>query len=148
MNKKLIVALCVATVAVGAFAKPHGGGPGHGRAHAPVHRRMPAPPRAHHHHKHSVWGRGGQNFWPGFVGGVVGGMIVEATTGPHVVHETVVVQQQPAAVVVQPAPVVVQQTATTERVWVEGRYVDQVEPNGTVVRVWQPGHYETRTVIY
>ena len=66
-------------------------------------------------------------------------MIVEATTGPRVVHETVVVQS---------APVVVQQTATTERVWVEGRYVDQVEPNGTVVRVWQPGHYETRTVIY
>lgn len=148
MNKKLIVALCVATVAVGAFAKPHGGGPRPGRVHAPMHRRMPAPPHAHHHHKHSVWGRGGQNFWPGFVGGVVGGMIVEATTGPHVVHETIVVQQQPAAVVVQPAPVVVQQTATTERVWVEGRYVDQVEPNGTVVRVWQPGHYETRTVIY
>lgn len=148
MNKKLIVALCVATVAVGAFAKPHGCGPRPGRPHAPMHRRMPAPPHAHHHHKHSVWGRGGQNFWPGFVGGVVGGMIVEATTGPHVVHETVVVQQQPAAVVVQPAPVVVQQTTTTERVWVEGRYVDQVEPNGTVVRVWQPGHYETRTVIY
>lgn len=147
MNKKLIVALCVATVAVGAFAKPHGG-PRHGHGPAPVHRRVHVPPHAHHHHKHSAWGRGGQNFWPGFVGGIVGGMIVEATAGPSVVHKTVVVQQQPAAVVVHPAPVVVQQTATTERIWVEGCYVDQVQPNGTIVRIWQPGHYETRTVVY
>ena len=68
-------------------------------------------------------------------------MIVEATTGPHVVRETVVVQPQPTTIVVQ-------QTTTTERVWVEGRYVDQVQSNGTIVRVWQPGHYETRTVVY
>ena len=138
MNKKLIVALCVATVAVGAFAKPHGG-PRHGHGPAPVHRRVHVPPHAHHHHKHSAWGRGGQNFWPGFVGGIVGGMIVEATAGPSVVHETVVVQQQ---------PVVVQQPVTqVQNVWVEGRYVDQVQPNGAVVRVWSPGHYEQRTVV-
>ena len=145
MNKKLIVALCVATVAVGAFAKPHGGLKPVRRP-APVHHRAPAP-HAHHHHSHSVWGRGGPHFWPGFLGGVVGGVLVDATVGPRVVSETVVVQQ-PATVVVQPAPVVVQQTTTTQRVWIEGRYVDQVQPNGTVVRVWQPGHYETITVAY
>jgi hypothetical protein len=25
-------------------------------------------------------------------------------------------------------------------------HVDQVQANGTVIRVWQPGHYEQRTV--
>ena len=35
----------------------------------------------------------------------------------------------------------------TQNVWVEGRYVDQVQPNGTVLRVWQPGHYEQRQVL-
>ena len=37
---------------------------------------------------------------------------------------------------------------STQDVWVESRYVDQVPPNGTVLRVWQPGHYETRQVVY
>ena len=77
---------------------------------------------------------------------MVGGAIVEATAGPEVVHETVIVQQP--VVVHESAPVVVTQTTTTQRVWVDGRYVDQIQPNGTVVRVWQPGHYETRTVVY
>ena len=48
--------------------------------------------------------------------------------------------QQP--VVVQQQPVVVQ--TVQRQVWVPGRYVDQIQPNGTVVRVWQPGHYEVR----
>ena len=43
-----------------------------------------------------------------------------------------------AAVVQQTAP----QVATA--VWVEGRYIDQVQSNGSVVRVWNPGRYETR----
>ena len=34
----------------------------------------------------------------------------------------------------------------TQNVWVEGRYVDTVQPNGTVLRTWQPGHYEQRTI--
>jgi hypothetical protein len=38
-------------------------------------------------------------------------------------------------------PVVVRQPV---QVWVEGRYVDQVQPNGVVLRTWVPGHYETR----
>jgi len=49
---------------------------------------------------------------------------------------------------VQPAPVVVEGAVTTvQTVWVEGRYVDQVQPDGTIVRVWVPGHYEQRTVL-
>ena len=43
-----------------------------------------------------------------------------------------------SAAIQQVAP----QAATT--VWVEGRYIDQVQPNGSVTRVWNPGHYETR----
>jgi len=35
----------------------------------------------------------------------------------------------------------------TQNVWVEGRYVDAVQANGTVVRTWSPGHYEQRTVV-
>ena len=117
------------------------------------------------HHYHGChggwWGRGGCHFWPGFVGGAVGAAIGTALTRPYytdtvvvqptttVVQQPVVVQQpapvvvqQPAPVVVQqPAPVVVQQPTT---VWVEGRYVDQVQANGSTVRVWQPGHYEQR----
>ena len=57
-------------------------------------------------------------------------------------------------VVAAPAPVVVTTPAVvttpvyqTQNVWVEGRYVDQVQPNGTVLRVWQPGHYEQRQVL-
>jgi len=34
----------------------------------------------------------------------------------------------------------------TQNVWVEGRYVDTVQPNGAILRTWQPGHYEQRTV--
>ena len=35
----------------------------------------------------------------------------------------------------------------TQNVWVEGRYVDQVQANGSTVRIWQPGHYEQQTVV-
>ena len=46
-------------------------------------------------------------------------------------------------VVQQPAQPVYQ----VQNVWVAGRYVDQVQSNGTVVRVWQPGHYEQQKVL-
>ena len=76
------------------------------------------------------------------------GLITAAVTTPRtttvVTPAPVVVQ--PAPVVVQPAPVVVQPVYQTQNVWVEGRYVDTVQPNGAVVRTWQPGHYEQRTV--
>ena len=44
-------------------------------------------------------------------------------------------------------PVVQQPVTQVQNVWVDGRYIDQVQANGTVVRVWQPGHYEQRTVV-
>ena len=94
----------------------------------------------HHHHHHSFWGRGGRHFWPGFVGGVVGGVLYDTVVTPAPVVVT-------TPTVVTTTPVVATTVSTVQNVWVEGRYVDQVQANGTVVRVWQPGHYEQRTVV-
>ncbi len=110
---------------------------------------------AHHHHHH----RGtGFAIGAGILGaGLLASTIYDAThprpyVAPVVVAPTPapVVVQQPAPVVVQqPAPVVVQQPAghyetQVQNVWVEGQYIDQTTPQGTVVRTWQPGHYEQR----
>ena len=116
--------------------------------------RPPCPPvpASHHHHHHH--GSGGA-IAAGIVGGaLLGGLVASAvstpapavvTPAPVVVTPAPVVVQQP--VVVQSAPVVVQQPVyQTQNVWVEGRYVDTVQPNGTVLRSWQPGHYEQRTI--
>ncbi len=151
MNKKTLLVVAVATV-LGAgtcFARP---GPGGGRPGG--HRPPPARHHGgghhgggHHHRGGSFWGRGGRNFLPGFIGGVVGGALIGNRT-TYVNTSPVVVT--PAPVVVSPAPVVVPAPTpvyTTQNVWVEGRYIDQVQPNGTVIRVWQPGHYEQRQVI-
>ena len=136
MNKKLIIMLGVATMMVGgAFA--HGWHGHHGWHPRPVY---------HHHYHGGYWGRGGCHFWPGFVGGVIGGAITSTIIAPR---ETVVVQPTPTVVT---QPVVVQQPVVTQpvvvqqpqQVWIEGRYVDQVQANGSTVRVWQPGHYEVR----
>ena len=136
MNKKLIIMLGVATMMVGgAFA--HGWHGYHGWHPRPVY---------HHHYHGGYWGRGGCHFWPGFVGGVIGGAITSTIIAPR---ETVVVQPTPTVVT---QPVVVQQPVVTQpvvvqqpqQVWVEGRYVDQVQANGSTVRVWQHGHYEQR----
>lgn len=144
MNKmKVLVLVGVAAVATGAFARPHGG-----PRPAPHFR----PPVVHHHPRSGFWGHGGRNFWPGFVGGVVGsvvgGTIVDTVIAPRTtIVTTPAVVTQP--VVVQPSPVVVTAPApvtTVQNVWVEGRYIDQVQANGAVVRVWQPGHYEQRMV--
>ena len=148
MNRKIVIALCtVGLMAGGAFAYPHHGW--HGGYHH--HHGWGPRPHYHHHHCHGgYWGPGGRYFWPGFVGGVIGGAvastIVDASPTvvvqqPAVVTQPVVVQQPAPVVVQQPAPVVVQQP---QQVWVEGRYVDQVQANGSTVRVWQPGHYEVR----
>ena len=148
--KKMLVAVAVLTVSFGAFAHGHHGGFHHGWGGP--------------HHHHSYWGRGGCHFWPGFVGGMVGGAVYSAAAYPYY-SRTVVVQ--PATTVVTPAvvaaptvvaqpvvaapaavaPVAAAPVAQTQNVWVEGRYVDQVQANGSVVRVWQPGHYEQQTVI-
>jgi hypothetical protein len=31
-----------------------------------------------------------------------------------------------------------------QKVWVEGRYINQMTPQGKAVRTWQSGHYEQR----
>ena len=138
MNKKLMITLCAVTVmAGGAFAHGWHGGPRHCWGPRPVY---------HHHYHGGYWGRGGCHFWPGFVGGVIGGAITSTIIAPR---ETVVVQPTPTIVT---QPVVVQQPVVTQpvvvqqpqQVWIEGRYVDQVQANGSTVRVWQPGHYEVR----
>ena len=146
MNKKLMIAFGMAMLMVGgAFAHHHGGwrgGPRHGWGPRPY----------YHHHCHGgYWGRGGSWFWPGFVSGVVGGAVVSSVVAPR---ETVIVQQPAPTVVTQPVVVqqpVVQQPAVVQQpvmqqqaVWGEGRYVDQVQANGSTVRIWQPGHYEQR----
>lgn len=145
MNKKLIALLAFAAIAPSVFAHHHG--------------YRPAPVYHHHHHDRDMWGRGGRNFWPGFIGGVVGTVAYNALAADVVrsSQPTVVVQQPAPVVVQQPAPVIVQQpvvvqqtqitpVTTVQKVWVEGRYVEHVQANGAVVRVWQPGHYEQRTV--
>ena len=106
-------------------------------------------------------------------GAFVGGMIHNAIRPYRpVVYSPAPVVVQPAPVVVQSAPVVVQQPVVvqsapavvqqpvvappapesaavpapafpTQRVWVEGCYVAQVRPDGSLVKVWQPGRYVT-----
>ena len=145
MNRHLVLILAVAVTAASAVcARPYGPvfyGGRHGRYHG--------------------------GFAAGVVGGAfVGGMIHNAirpyrpvvySPAPVVVQPAPVVVQQP--VVIQPAPVVVQQPVVappapepaavpapvvpTQRVWVEGCYVDQVRPDGSLVKVWQPGRYVT-----
>lgn len=141
MKKLLLVVGCL-TVAfcAPAYAHPHGFH-GYGRPHW----------GGWHHHHGGWWGRGGRNFWPGFVGGVVGGALINHLTTPTVVTTPVVTTPVVTTPVVTTpvvtAPVVTTPATTVQSVWVEGRYVDQVQANGTVVRVWVPGHYEQRTVI-
>ena len=121
------------------------------RGHAPYRPPHVSVHTSHHHHH----GSGGA-IAAGIVGGaLLGGLVASAvstpapvvvTPAPTVVTPAPVVVQ-PAPVVVAPAPVVVQQPVyQTQNVWVEGRYVDTVQPNGTVLRTWQPGHYEQRTI--
>ena len=138
MNRHLVLILAVAVTAASAVcARPYGPvfyGGRHGRYHG--------------------------GFAAGVVGGAfVGGMIHNAIRPyrPVVYSPAPVVVQQP--VVVQSAPAVVQQPVVappapesaavpapafpTQRVWVEGCYVDQVRPDGSLVKVWQPGRYVT-----
>ena len=147
-NSKIVVALIACAVTGAAFARPHFGGH-HGFHHAPI---------VHHHH-HGGWGRGGSNFWPGFVGGLVGSAVANTVVSSTVVASPTIVTTPVVTTPVVTTPVVVQQpvvtqpvyvqqpVTTVQNVWVEGRYVDQVQSDGSVVRVWQPGHYEQRSVV-
>ena len=136
--KKLVIAIALVAASTGAFAHGWHGGYHHHGWHG-----------GYHHCHGGYWGRGGCYFWPGFVGGVIGGAVASTIIDrsptvvvqqPAVVQQPVVVQQQP--VVVQQPTVVQQPVVQRQPVWVEGRYVDQVQANGSTVRIWQPGHYE------
>ena len=134
---KAAVLVIATALAVPAFAWHHGPPPRHWHG------------GGYHHHHHCGWSAG--DFWAGAGVGLVGGLIGAA------VYDAV--RPTPPRVVVQPQPVVVQQPVVVPAqqpvvqqvapqaatsVWVEGRYIDQVQPNGSTVRVWSPGHYEMR----
>lgn len=146
MKKKIAVVIVMALSAGMLFARPHGGhrGPKRDFRGAKMHHRSHH--RPHHPHHHSGWGRGGRNFWPGFAGAFVGGVVANTIVRPTVVTTPVVTTPVVTTPIVT-TPVVTQPVYTTQQVWVPGAYVDQVQPNGTVIRVWQPGHYETRSVL-
>ena len=135
MNKIIVLAVALAAAST-LSARPGYGG----------FRPVPVPVGHHHHHHHHSGGA----IAAGVVGGaILGGLIASAVATPTTTVVTPApVVVQPAPVVVQPAPVVVapQPVYQTQNVWVEGRYVDTVQPNGAVIRTWQPGHYEQRTV--
>lgn len=124
-NKKILLALSMALLtALPVFARPgHGGSRIHHGA-----RHRPPPARVHHHHHpvhhhhhpvHRHYHRG-SHFWPAFAGSFVGNVISTSIVSPRYV---------------------------TEEVWVEGRYIDQIQSDGTIIRVWQPGHFERRQVL-
>lgn len=97
--------------------------PMHKHHHRPVHRHIP--PRHHHHHyRHCAW--------PYVVGAIGSYALINSIARPT----PVVVQQ----------PVVVRPTSTTVTVWEDGHFEDQVQSNGTVIRVWVPGRYVTRVI--
>lgn len=126
---------------------PRGGGPRGGFGGGAPMRHSPAP--VHHGHHHHHVGRG-LAVGAGVLGaGLLAGAIVDAARPRPIVVERppVVAPPPPAPVVVTPAPVVSAGHYETriQNVWVEGRYIDQVTPHGTVVRVWQPGHYEQQS---
>lgn len=55
----------------------------------------------------------------------------------------------PPAVVYAPAPVVVQRgywQEREERVWIEGCWVETVDPYGRRCKMWQPGRWEIRRI--
>ena len=131
--KKVLVMGCVAICAMVGVAAPRHGGPFRHR-HAPI-----------HHYSHSFWGRGGRNFWPGVIGGVVGGAIINNTYRYPTVVTTPIVTTPVVTTPIVTTPVVT--TPVVQTVFVEGRYVDQVQANGSIVRTWVPGHFEQRTIV-
>jgi hypothetical protein len=131
--KKLLI-ITISMISLTSIARPHGH---HGWHH-----------RGHHGHFHHC----GRHSWiapAAIVGGaLVAGAISRVYDRPTVVQPIITTPVTPTYQVVQPvqvnSPTVVRTPVpVTQRVWVEGRYEDQVQPNGVIVRVWIPGHYQT-----
>ena len=163
MNKKIVIAVAMLVATVSALAMP---------CHGPGVRHFYGAPRHMTYHYHGAryhgvhWGHAGRYGWPavagGLVGGIVGGAIYNAVATPTTVvatpapvvaapapviaypHSTIV--STPAPVVTYPQATVAQQmmVVTPQHAWVPGTYVDSLAPNGAVIRVWQPGHWEYR----
>ena len=129
MNKIFIIC-AIAMLSITAIAAPFRPAFRPHRIHRPVrshavhrvHHPMPKP--HHHHHKHHH---------------CITAPIIAGTLG-YVIGSTIV---RPSPVVVT-QPIVVRPTETT--VWEDGHYEDQLQPNGTIVRVWVPGRYVKRII--
>ena len=117
--KKAIIIVLAAMMAASVNAKPH--------RHAPSH------PSHHSHHSRKSGG---------FAAGVVGGALVGGILYNALKPSPAYVASAPRPVYVPPPPPPPVPVYETRMVWVDGRYVDQVMPNGAVHRYWQPGHYE------
>ena len=63
--KKLVLAIALAAVSTGAFARVWHGGPHHGGWHGGYHHGWHG---GYHHYHGGYWGRGGCNFRPAFDG--------------------------------------------------------------------------------
>ena len=83
------------------------------------------PPVRHHHHHHR------HHLTPYVVGALTGLAITRAIAAP-----APVVVQQPIAV-----------KPTKAVVWEDGHFEDQIQANGTIVRIWVPGRYVERIVV-
>ena len=125
-----LTAAAVATIApMKAEARPGFGGPHH---HFP-------------HHHYGFWGHGGRHFWPGFVGGVVGGAIWGGYRS-YPIYTTPVYTAPVYTAPVYTAPVVVQQPQPIYQQPVQQQPVYQApaaQPQPTEVKVVVEHRYLT-----
>lgn len=144
--KKTIMILLVGAFAMSVFSAPHKPKQSHRPAPRPPRHHVPDHPSKHHAPKHHNHKSSGAAVAAGIIGGaIVGAAVVESLRpDPVVVTPAPVVVPQP--VVVHQPVVAVQPVTQVQNVWVEGRYVHRRDAHGRMVRVWEPGHYEQRTV--
>ena len=145
IKKFFVLTMALATSLVLCARPGPGRGPG---GFGGPHRPPPMHHGGHHHHHHHR--STGFAVGAGILGaGLVASAIYDATHPRPVIVEQAPVVVTPAVqpVVVTPPPVVTTGHYETrvQNVWVEGRYIDQATPQGTIVRVWQPGHYEQQS---
>lgn len=138
--------LLVGAFAMSVFSAPHKPKQSHRPAPRPPRHHVPDHPSKHHTPKHHNHKSSGAAVAAGIIGGaIVGAAVVESLRpDPVVVTPAPVVVPQP--VVVHQPVVAVQPVTQVQNVWVEGRYVHRRDAHGRMVRVWEPGHYEQRTV--